>query len=271
MMALHPEEGYKTFYDRESDFVRCKYAGLPLLTSAGSLMIPVRSTHTATTEAGQSATLENQYPTQKAEQQVKKIKEKGAEMAKEMKKATESRFPQSNLDQLNEKEKEAALFPVLLKAREASNEEGFTKTEEVKVLVSKNHMEGISNLCLNIYRNRDFLVDCKSDIDLYHFTFTRPELYRGGEHVLDSIAKIFCSCPPESIEESMGSTIERIRAFCRGSLCSTNKNDIRDLSDELIIHWNGPLLNKCNNVVKQTLNLHFKGGLWHFSSRDVRA
>ena len=56
-----------------------------------------------------------------------------------------------------------------------------------------------------------------------------------------------------------------------GSKSSTNKKDIKDMSDELIVRWNGPHTSKCDSVVVQALNLHFKSGPWHFISHDVKS
>ena len=69
----------------------------------------------------------------------------------------------------------------------------------------------------------------------------------------------------------MGSVIEKIRNVRGGTKTSTNKKDIKDISDELVIHWNGPHISKCDGIVKQALNVHFKGKLWHFIFSDVRA
>ena len=46
---------------------------------------------------------------------------------------------------------------------------------------------------------------------------------------------------------------------------------MKDISDELVIHWNGPHITKCDGIVKQALNVHFKGKLCHFISSDVCA
>ena len=67
----------------------------------------------------------------------------------------------------------------------------------------------------------------------------------------------------------MGSVIKKIRNVCGGTKTSTNEKDIKDISDELVIHWNGPHITKCDGIVKQALNVHFKGKLWHFISSDV--
>jgi len=58
---------------------------------------------------------------------------------------------------------------------------------------------------------------------------------------------------------------------CSGSKTSTNKKDFKDVSNELIIWWNGSNINKCNSVVMQTLKLHFNSGPWHFTFSNVRS
>ena len=112
------------------------------------------------------------------------------------------------------------------------------------------------------------LKKCCFDIELYHWVFTTANLYLGAEHILSKIAQIYSSYPPESVVESMGSVIEKIQNVRGGTKTSTNKKDI---SDELVIHWNGPHVNECDLIVKQALNAHFKGKLWHFISSDVCA
>ena len=46
--------------------------------------------------------------------------------------------------------------------------------------------------------------------------------------------------------------------MCEGA---SNKEDVKGISDELLVHWNGPLLNQCDSVVRQGLNVYFKGGI----------
>ena len=46
--------------------------------------------------------------------------------------------------------------------------------------------------------------------------------------------------------------------MCEGA---SNKEDVKGISDELLVHWNGPLLNQCDSVVRQGLNGISKGGL----------
>ena len=69
----------------------------------------------------------------------------------------------------------------------------------------------------------------------------------------------------------MVSVIEKIQDVPDGTKTSTNKKGIKDISDELVIHWNRPHISECDDIVKQALNVNFKGKLWHFISSDVRA
>ena len=129
------------------------------------------------------------------------------------------------------------------------------------MLLSKHpdYVEGARNLSINIFRNRgtDMLKKCCSEIELYHCVFTTANLYLGAEHVLSKIAQIYCSFPPESVVESMGSVTEKIRNVCGGTKASTNKKT-SDISDKLVIHYNGPHISECDGIVKQALNVHFK-------------
>ena len=67
----------------------------------------------------------------------------------------------------------------------------------------------------------------------------------------------------------MGSIIENIKDVRGGSKSSTTKSDVKDISDEMIIHWNGPSLSECDSLIKQSLNYYFKGGDWHFKSKNI--
>jgi hypothetical protein len=182
------------------------------------------------------------------------------------------RFTDDFFQEIKEKENAAALSPILERAKLANNETEMMNSEEVETLCSMHpmHTEECRNLCMNIYRQRASL-DCHTEVELYHHVYTNADISIGASHVLNKIAKIFCSCPPESIVESMGSIITKICSVRGGSKTSTNQSDVKDISDELIIHWNGPHISHCQGVVKQTLNVHFGGGAWHFVSEDVRA
>ena len=183
------------------------------------------------------------------------------------------RFPNSFFTDKESKECAILLLPILKAAKKATNVDAFLASEAVVTLTASHpgHTEGVSNLCRNIHSQRESLALCTSDIDVYHHVFTRQELFKEASHVLGKIASSMSSTPPESIVESMGSIIERIKDVRGGSKSSTNKRDVSDISDELLIHWNGPHITQCDSIVKQALNLHFKGGAWHFVKRDIRS
>ncbi len=83
-------------------------------------------------------------------------------------------------------------------------------------------------------------------------------MYTGATQILQTIAKIVCSTPPESVVESIWSIIEQIKDVQGGLKSSTNKEDVKGISDELLVNWNGQLLNQYDNVVMQGLNVgHF--------------
>ena len=96
------------------------------------------------------------------------------------------------------------------------------------------------------------------------------KLFNNASRSLSTLAKVLCCEPPESVVESMGSVIEIIKSVRGGSKSSTRQKDVRDISEELKIHWNWPPVNKCDGVVRQALNLHFKGQPWHFTATDAR-
>ena len=52
--------------------------------------------------------------------------------------------------------------------------------------------------------------------------------------------------------------IEDIRG---NSKTSTSTEHVNDISRELIIHWNSPVVCKRDSEVRQALNVHFKGGI----------
>ena len=150
------------------------------------------------------------------------------------------RFTAEYFSEIKEREQAASLFPLLNAAKVAPNEDEFLTSEPVHLLLSKHpdYVEGARSLSINIFRNcdTDMLKKCCSEIELYHYVFTTADLYLGAEHVLSKIAQIFCSYHPESVVESMGSVIEKIRNVRGGTKTSTNKKDTKDISDELVIH-----------------------------------
>jgi len=76
--------------------------------------------------------------------------------------------------------------------------------------------EKTSDICGNIHRGHGSLGGCTSDKDVYNSVFTRSDLSLGAEHVLEVIAHILCSYPPETVVESMGSVQEKIHQVCGG-------------------------------------------------------
>ena len=176
--------------------------------------------------------------------------------------STTQRFTVDYFSEMKENEQTASLLPLLNASKVAANEDEFLTSEPVCLLLSKHpdYIDGARNLSINIFRSHDtdMLKKCCSDIELYHCVFMTANLYLGAEYVLSKIAQIYCSCPPESIVESMGSVIESIGNVRDGTKTSTNKKDIKDISNELFIDWNGPHISECDGIVKQALNVHFK-------------
>ena len=66
-------------------------------------------------------------------------------------------------------------------------------------------------------------------------------------------------------------SLKKIKDIRGSSKTSTRKQDVDDISQELVVHWNGPVISQCESLVKQALNLHFQGGSWHFAATDVRS
>ena len=200
---------------------------------------------------------------------------KGKVMFQAMISSINQRFTAEYFSEIKEREQVASLFSLLNAAKVAINEDEFLTSEPVRLLLSKlpNYVEGARNLSSNIFRNRDtdMLKKCCSEIELYHCVFTTADLYLGAEHVLSKIAEIFSSYTPKSVVESMGSVTENIQNVRGDTKTSTNKKDIKDISDELVIHWNGPHISQCDGIVKQALNVHFKGKLRRSIFSDVRA
>ena len=183
------------------------------------------------------------------------------------------RITVEHFSKIKEREQAAAFFPLLNAAKVATNEDEFSMSEPVHLLSSKHpeYVRGARNLSINIFCNRDtdMLKKCCSEIELYHCVFSTTNLYLSAEHVLSKVSQISCSCSLESVVESLESVIEKIQNVRGGTKTSMNKKDIKDISDELVIHWNRSHISECDGIVKQALNVHFKGKLWHFISSDV--
>ncbi|PIK56944.1 hypothetical protein BSL78_06145 [Apostichopus japonicus] len=266
------EDQLTMFHTHLQELQNCMFQGVPVFVQDVGLRIPLRQTRsgrpTADSDGEAPETVDSA-----ADVMINSVTDKGKALFAAMNTSMKTRFPEEYLDEMEVKSHAAKLYPILTSAKVAANEDDFMASEEVKLLISKHDddREQTRNLCLNIYRNATMLGDCASDIDIYHCIFTDPKLYTGAQHVLGKIAKLFSSYPPESIVESMGSVIEQIRRVRGGSKTSTNKADVKDISDELKIHWNGPHISHCESIVKQALNLHFKGAGWHFIKQDVRS
>lgn len=248
----------------ESELSKGVFHTQPLLAVDVGLHLPHRQTRAHTGDAQEQPELRTK---------IEVTLGKATSLAENMIKHVNERFNAEYRNKLQQKQKAASLWPILKRAQSATNEAEMMSSSEVEMLSSMHplHAEETRNLCVNIYRNRAVLQDCSTEIALYHQVFSQPDLSVGASHVLQKIAKIFCSSPPESIVESMGSIIDKICTVRGGSKTSTNKSDVKDISDELITHWNGPHISNCESIVKQALNIHFKGGPWHFISLDVRA
>ena len=137
------------------------------------------------------------------------------------------RYTVEYFSKIKEREQAASLFPLLNAAKVVANEDEFLMSEPVCLFLLKypDYFEGTRNLSINIFCNRDtdMLKKCCSEIELYHCIFTTAYLYLGVEHIFSKIAQIFCSYPPESVVESMGSVIEKIQNVRGGTKTSTNK------------------------------------------------
>ncbi|KAJ8041006.1 hypothetical protein HOLleu_15484 [Holothuria leucospilota] len=267
------------YYRVLDELVKCEFASFSLFTSDVGVTTPFRRTRQQDVQdldASRVTPALAVYDT--AINRVDSLKKLGNAIAEQMLGNMKNRFPNSYFKDIANKRKAASLLPILERAHDLANESSkveFLQTSEVQTLQEQHpkQVEGVRNLCLNIFRQRADLQlkDIDTDIKLYHRVFTARNLYIGAEHILASIAKIFCSCPPELVVESMGSVIEKIRGVRGGTKSSTNKRDIDDISQELVIHWNGPHISHCDAVVRQALNIHFKGAAWHFVAMDVRS
>ena len=249
-----------------NDLKNSEFGGFPLFAQDIGLITPLRQTRgMSTCEKDSTETVCG------AIEHI--IQTKGKNMFRNMDIEMNIRFPEKYFKQMKSKEVAVSLLPILNAAKTAANQDSFLQAEEVRAFKSKHstQQEGATNLCKNIFQYKCELSNYETDIEIYHCVFTQPKLYIGAAHCLATIANIFCSEPPESIVESMGSIIEKIKDVRGGSKSSTNKKDVIDISDELKIHWNGPPLNKADSVVRQALNIHFQGRPWHFTATDVRS
>jgi len=74
---------------------------------------------------------------------------------------------------------------------------------------------------------------------------------------LEVIAHRLRSYPSEPTVETMGGVVEKICEVQGGSETSTNKKDMKYVTNEMIVCWNGPNISKYDSIVMQALNLHF--------------
>ena len=262
------KDALPTYQKHEEDLQKCIFQTHPVLLSDVGINMPLRQTRTR----GAGADDEHEEP-DLVNTKLDHLLQKSASLADHMTTKMNTRFTPEFIAEIKEKEQAASLLPILLRARKAANETEMLASSEVQTLTGMHpaHAEEIRNLCINFYRNYKTLADVNTEIELYHKVFTDPNLSNGASHALQTIAKIFCSNPPESIVESMGSIIDKICCVRGGSKTSTNKRDVKDISDELKIHWNGPHISNCEKIVNQALEIHFKGGPWHFMTFDVRS
>ena len=223
-------------HTHKADLQECVYAGLPLVSKDVALMTPLRETRSLPDSAALADSTNLELP----EVVVGNALTKGKLMFQAIISSMNQRYTVEYFSEIKEREQAASLSPLLNAAKVAANEDEFLTSEPVRLLLSKhpNYIEGARNLSINSFRNRDtdMLKKCCSEIELYHCVCTTANLYLGAEHVLTKIAQICCSCPPESVVESMGSVIQKIRNVRGGTKTSTNEKGIKDNSDKLEIH-----------------------------------
>lgn len=267
LQALH-NFVHPSYQKHEANLQQCTFQNHPLLLSDVGINMPLRQTRSRAQDddSDESEDL-NIQP------KLDRLLENANTCAVRMSTRVQERFTPEFCNKIKNMEKAASLWPILLRARTADNESSFLKSTEVKTMSDMHpaHTEELKNLCVNIYHNRNILADCTNENDVYHKVYSVPDLSLGASHVLQTIAKIFCSVPVESVVESMGSIIDKIRTTRGGSKTSTNRKDVKDISDELKVHWNGPHIAHCESLVKQALNIHFKSSAWHFMTFDVHA
>ena len=272
------DQEWKKVRHHEDEIMKCEFFGFPVLVGNVGLMIPRRrlrgQQEMETSDSNEESNSEETQPEHDpAVEKLTRLKELASNLIQSMVQNMHNRFPHSFFLDIETKEKSASLLPLLKRAQLSSNESQLMQSSEVNTLLQMHttQNEGVRNLCVNIFRRRAALKDCDTDIKLYHKLYSDPTLYTGAQHILATLAKIISSSPPESIVESMGSVVENIRQLRGGSKTSTNRRDVEDLSQELIIHWNGPHISHCDSLVSQALTIHFKGSAWHFNSTDVRS
>lgn len=270
------KEGLPTYLENEAELFQCTFKKHPILLSDVGINMPLRETRSraGTTSAAEPEVDSNQeQPQTDLQSKLHLLLGKATSLADHMTTHINQRFSPEFVKNIKTKEKTASLWPILQCARSAKNETEMMTSPEAQCFTSMHpeHEEESRNLCINLYRNRSLLAGITTETGLYHKVFTIPEFSLGAPHVMQKMAKILLSTPPESIVESMGSVIDHICTIRGGSKTSTNRRDIKDISDELKIHWNGPHITHSESLVKQSLKIYFKGGSWHFTTFDVYA
>ena len=266
MTSWDGDEQYKYYRTHEASLSTGEFASFPVLITHVGVTRPFRRTR-------QQDEDEFETDSDQVVAKLDQIKQQLSTMTAVMSLKVKERFPDAFFDKIRDKENAASLMPILARAKSSENESDVLQSDEFHTLVKMHptQSEAVRNLCQNISRHKSSLQNCQTDIQIYHKVFSEPSLYIGAQHILATIAKIICSSPPESVVESMGSVIEKIRQVRGGFKSSTNQQDIKDMSDELIVHWNGPPFSLCHSIVRQALNIHFHGHSWHFIATDVRA
>jgi hypothetical protein len=91
--------------------------------------------------------------------------------------------------------------------------------------------------------------------------FTEEKMYSGAPDWLYLFNHCALKTVNEAVVESMGSMLDRHAVGSRGL-------PMAKYVAESIIHWNAPVTGECEPFLVRALNLHFKGGPWHFTSHD---
>jgi hypothetical protein len=129
------------------------------------------------------------------------------------------------------------------------------------------HLEDVSDDALhrqcNIFLKRlhQFLVDIElSKVDhrsiLKNF-ISQPELFDSIPDLMHCICTCFLLGHNESYVESIGSVVKNHNA-------SNRDITIEHLEEEVCIDWNGPEIQHCDELVKETIDRMHGAGKWHF-------
>ena len=95
-----------------------------------------------------------------------------------------------------------------------------------------------------------------------HMFLKYSSLYSGIEDLLHLFLRCALKTHVESVAESMGSIIDLHSDKRRGI-------DVRVVGEESMIHWNGPPINRANDLLESALDRHFGGRRnWHFITRQ---